>query len=59
VVIAVLACAMSVRGQQPSAVLTVLGGAAVVAAGTLFIVRQGGRGLGHTMLRVVHAVAAS
>ena len=58
VVIAVLACVLSVHGVELSSVLAVLGGAGLVAAGTLTAVRGGGRRLHHTVLRAANAIAA-
>lgn len=57
VVIAVLACGLSVRGLEPSSVLAVLGGAGAVATVTLLALRGGSRRLGHMLVRVVHALA--
>ncbi|WP_326782759.1 hypothetical protein [Streptomyces sp. NBC_00151] len=58
VVIAVLACVLSVYGLELSSVLAVLGGAGLVAASTLIVLREGDRRLGRTVMRVAHAVAA-
>lgn len=59
VVIAVLACWLSVHGLEPSSVAVVLGGAGTVAASTLLALRGGSRRLGHMLVRVLPAVATS
>ncbi|MEU3423502.1 hypothetical protein AB0F39_33995 [Streptomyces murinus] len=56
VVITVLACALSASGWDLTSVLAVLGGAGVVAAGTLTALQ--GQGPGRLLLRTVRAVTA-
>lgn len=58
VVIAVLACGLSVTGLETPSVLTVLGGAGLVAAGVLMVLRGAGDKLGRLVMRVAHATAA-
>ncbi len=58
VVITVLACGLSISGLEPSSILAVLGGAGLVAVGTLMSVHGGDQRLGRTMVRLAHAVAA-
>lgn len=58
VVIAVLACGLSASGLDPASVLAVLGGAGVVAAGTLMALPGQSHRLSRTVVRVAHAVAA-
>ncbi|MCQ4205912.1 hypothetical protein [Streptomyces longispororuber] len=58
VVITVLACLLSRSGLETSATLTVLGGAGLVAAGTLLALRGGGKQLGSLIVRVARAVPA-
>lgn len=58
VVIAVLACALTVNGLDVPSVLAVLGGAGAVAAGTLTAARGGARRIGHRLVRGVQAVTA-
>ncbi|MFS8202591.1 hypothetical protein ACLVWQ_28365 [Streptomyces sp. CWNU-52B] len=57
VVIAVLACGLSVHGLDPAAALGVLAGAALVATATLTAMRGGGRSFVGVILRAAHAVA--
>ncbi|MGI5405170.1 hypothetical protein ACQEV9_00070 [Streptomyces chartreusis] len=57
VVIVVLACVLSVYGLEVLSVLAVLGGAGLVAAGTLTAVRGGGRRLRGAVMRAANAVA--
>ncbi|MFF9315840.1 hypothetical protein ACF1BS_33730 [Streptomyces sp. NPDC014748] len=58
VVITVLACGLSASGLEPSSIVAVLGGAGLVAAGTLLALRGAGQGPVRTMTRIVHAVTA-
>lgn len=58
VVITVLACGLSVSGLEPPSILALLGGAGLVAAGTLRSLHGGDHWLGRTMVRLAHAVAA-
>lgn len=59
VVIAVLACGLSMKGLDLSSVLAVLSGAGAVAAGTLMATRGGSRRLGRRLARVMHALATA
>lgn len=59
VVIAVLACGLSMKGLDLSSVLAVLSGAGAVAAGTLMAVQGRSGRLGHRLARAVHAVATA
>ncbi|MFI6876101.1 hypothetical protein ACIBL6_21995 [Streptomyces sp. NPDC050400] len=58
VVITILACVLSRSGLETSSTLTVLGGAGLVAAGTLLTLRGGGRQLGSLIVRVARAIPA-
>lgn len=57
VVITVLACGLSVSGLAPASIFAVLGGAGLVAAGTLMALHGGSQRLGRMVVRVAHAVA--
>ncbi|MFH9400773.1 hypothetical protein ACH4JS_13510 [Streptomyces sp. NPDC017638] len=57
VVIAVLACVLSVYGLELPSVLAVLGGAGVVAACTLIAVRGGGKRLLRAVVQAATAIA--
>jgi hypothetical protein len=56
VVITVLACGLSVSGLEPVSIFAVLGGAGLVAAGTLMALHGGSQRLGRMAVRVAHAV---
>jgi hypothetical protein len=58
VVITVLAGVMSGSGLEAPTILAVLGGASLVAAGTLFALRGGGNRLGSLIVRVARAIPA-
>ncbi|MFC7881019.1 hypothetical protein ACFUVV_03910 [Streptomyces sp. NPDC057376] len=58
VVIAVLACVLSVYGLELLYVLAVLGGAGAVAACTLIVVRGAGKRLHHAVVQAATAIAA-
>ncbi|MGV9310593.1 hypothetical protein ACWDR0_00165 [Streptomyces sp. NPDC003691] len=58
VVIAVLACGLSLSGLPPLSVLAVLGGAGLVAAVTVRLLRPDTPGPGRTIARIAHAVSA-
>jgi len=58
VVITVLACVMSGSGLEASSTLAVLGGASLVAAGTLLALRGEGQRLGSLIVRVARAIPA-
>ncbi|GAA2251558.1 hypothetical protein GCM10010232_44530 [Streptomyces amakusaensis] len=58
VVIAVLACGLSVSGLAPASILAVLGGAGLVAAVTVRVLRCGTPGPGRTIMRMAHAISA-
>lgn len=58
VVIAVLACVLSVYGLELSSVLAVLGGAGLVAACTLTAVRGAGKRLHRSVVQAATALAA-
>jgi hypothetical protein len=57
VVIAVLACVLSVYGLELSFVLALLGGAGIIAACTLIAVRGAGKRLHNAMVQVATAIA--
>ncbi|WP_435220645.1 hypothetical protein [Streptomyces sp. Tue6028] len=58
VVIAVLACLLSVHGVELPSVLAVLGGAGLVAAGTLTAIGGGDRSLHRAVVRAANAISA-